>query len=79
MVTDLNETTKKFKILTIRRRKCCGERAHLLGLPQELRDLVYELVLIEPPLYLREHRHGCPSIDPLHGAETPVCKSTLEE
>lgn len=70
---------KARNVLAIRHRSSDWGHAHLLGLPRELRDIIYELTLAEPPLYLRKHQPGCPRINILHGAETPVCKSTLEE
>lgn len=78
MANDINTLTRKFKILNIRRKGPSSNRAHLLGLPQELRDAIYELVIVEPSLFLRQHKPGCPRINALHGAETPICKSTVE-
>lgn len=69
---------KAFKFLFIRPEMPRNKQAHLLGLPQELRDAIYEMVLVESPLHLRQHEEGCQRIDVLHGAETPVCMSTLE-
>lgn len=46
--------------------------------PRELRDVIYEHLLIEPILWERRHKSGCPFNEPLSSEQRPVFRSTYE-
>lgn len=79
MATNKSATLPKArKVLNIRNPWYNGHKS-FFDLPRELRDMIYEHNLIEPPLWYRRHRDSCPLRDPLSSEERPMHLSTLNE
>lgn len=53
--------------------------SRLLGLPRELRDITYRLVLVEAPLWDKRHKVGCPARNPSQACERPVYRMRDDE
>jgi len=63
------------KTLVIRNAWRTG-RSHLLGLPREIRDIIYQLTLVEPAFWDEVHGEGCPVRDLKRAWERPVHRTT---
>ncbi|KAK5690074.1 hypothetical protein LTR97_012559 [Elasticomyces elasticus] len=63
---------KALKILNIKR------RTNLLGLPRELRDVIYEYALVQPSYWDKPHEPQCPLIDPKKAWQWPVYRTWYE-
>ncbi|KAK3628893.1 hypothetical protein LTR56_018378 [Elasticomyces elasticus] len=57
---------KATRILTIR------PRTHFFRLPRELRDMVYELTLVQPSYWEKPHEAQCPQVNPRKAWQWPV-------
>lgn len=50
-----------------------AQPTNFLSLPRELRDMVYTLALVQPPLWNRTHLPTCPLLD----TDTPLAMARL--
>ncbi|KAK5714794.1 hypothetical protein LTR17_017041 [Elasticomyces elasticus] len=63
---------RTLKILNIKR------RTNLLGLPREIRDLIYEYALVQPYYWNKPHEPQCPLIDLKKAWQWPVYRTWYE-
>ncbi|KAK4959794.1 hypothetical protein LTR10_002682 [Elasticomyces elasticus] len=63
---------KALKVLNIKR------RTNLLGLPRELRDVIYEYALVQPSYWDKPHEPQCPLIDLEKAWQWPVYRTWYE-
>ena len=73
ITTGSRNVPKARKILNIRYQSAFN----FLGLPRELRDIVYHHALVLPSLWYRAHNSACSISDPTCGTAPPVFKTTV--